>query len=67
MEKFKEWTDPARELPEDAVDLDQMLTDVSIYWFTETAASAGPAGGRPRGGADVPDFGGARQGVRSVS
>ncbi|WP_214409515.1 epoxide hydrolase family protein [Sphaerisporangium fuscum] len=40
VEKFKEWTDPARELPEDAVDLDQMLTDVSIYWFTQTAASA---------------------------
>ncbi|MGW2156732.1 epoxide hydrolase family protein [Nonomuraea sp. NPDC001699] len=40
VEKFKEWTDPARELPEDAVDLDQMLTDVSIYWFTRTAASA---------------------------
>ncbi|MEV4246824.1 epoxide hydrolase family protein [Streptosporangium canum] len=40
VEKFKEWTDPARELPEDAVDIDQMLTDVSIYWFTGTAASS---------------------------
>ncbi|MFF4416560.1 epoxide hydrolase family protein [Streptosporangium sp. NPDC001559] len=40
VEKFKEWTDPAHELPEDAVDLDQLLTDVSIYWFTGTAASA---------------------------
>jgi pimeloyl-ACP methyl ester carboxylesterase len=39
-EKFKEWTDPARELPEDAVDLDQLLTNISIYWFTQTAASA---------------------------
>ncbi|MCG5213557.1 epoxide hydrolase family protein [Streptosporangium sp. KLBMP 9127] len=39
-EKFKEWTDPARELPEDAVDLDQLLTDISIYWFTGTAASS---------------------------
>ncbi|MEN3536868.1 hypothetical protein AAH991_17275 [Microbispora sp. ZYX-F-249] len=39
-EKFKEWTDPAHDLPEDAVDLDQMLTDVSIHWFTRTAASA---------------------------
>ena len=39
-EKFKEWTDPARELPEDAVDIDQMLTDISIYWFTGTAASS---------------------------
>ncbi|TYB58332.1 epoxide hydrolase [Nonomuraea sp. PA05] len=39
-EKFKEWTDPARDLPEDAVDRDELLTDVSIYWFTGTAASA---------------------------
>ncbi|MFC5835372.1 epoxide hydrolase family protein [Nonomuraea insulae] len=40
VEKFKEWTDPAHELPEDAVDIDQLLTNVSIYWFTATAASA---------------------------
>jgi pimeloyl-ACP methyl ester carboxylesterase len=39
-EKFQEWTDPAAALPEDAVDKDQMLTDVSIYWFTGTAGSA---------------------------
>ncbi len=26
--------------PEDAVDRDQLLTDVSIYWFTRTANSA---------------------------
>ncbi|MEU5878915.1 epoxide hydrolase family protein [Spirillospora sp. NPDC047279] len=39
-EKFKEWTDPAHDLPEDAVDLDQMLTDVTIYWLTGTAASS---------------------------
>ncbi|MDF5758880.1 epoxide hydrolase family protein [Spongiactinospora sp. TRM90649] len=39
-EKFKEWTDPAHDLPEQAVDRDQLLTDVSIYWFTGTAASS---------------------------
>ncbi|QFY09912.1 alpha/beta fold hydrolase [Nonomuraea phyllanthi] len=39
-EKFKEWTDPAHDLPEDAVDLDQMLTDVTVYWLTGTAASS---------------------------
>jgi pimeloyl-ACP methyl ester carboxylesterase len=39
-EKFKEWTDPAAELPEDAVDRDQLLTNVSLYWFTRTGASA---------------------------
>jgi pimeloyl-ACP methyl ester carboxylesterase len=40
VEKFKEWTDPAAELPEDAVDRDHLLTDVGIYWFTGTAGSA---------------------------
>ncbi|GII97299.1 epoxide hydrolase family protein [Sinosporangium siamense] len=39
-EKFKEWTDPAHDLPEEAVDLDQMLTNVSVYWLTGTAASS---------------------------
>ncbi|MEV4217480.1 epoxide hydrolase family protein [Nonomuraea sp. NPDC049725] len=39
-EKFKEWTDPARELPEDAVDRDQLLTNISLYWLTGTAASS---------------------------
>jgi len=40
VEKFKEWTNPAAELPEDAVNLDQLLTNVSLYWFTGTGASA---------------------------
>ena len=40
VEKFKEWTDPAADLPEDAVDRDQLLTNVSVYWFTGTGASA---------------------------
>ncbi|WP_157419784.1 epoxide hydrolase family protein [Actinomadura kijaniata] len=40
VEKFKEWTDPAAKLPEDAVDRDRILTNVSIYWFTGTAGSA---------------------------
>ncbi|WP_324290239.1 hypothetical protein [Streptomyces antarcticus] len=40
VEKFKEWTDPANELPEDAVDRDTLLTNVSVYWFTGTAASS---------------------------
>ena len=39
-EKFKEWTDAAAELPEDAVDRDQLLANISIYWFTRTGASA---------------------------
>jgi pimeloyl-ACP methyl ester carboxylesterase len=40
VENFKEWTDKAAALPEDAVDLDQLLTNVSVYWFTGTGASA---------------------------
>jgi epoxide hydrolase len=40
VEKFKEWTDPAAELPEDAVDRDHILTNISLYWFTNTAGSS---------------------------
>jgi pimeloyl-ACP methyl ester carboxylesterase len=40
VEKFKELTDPEDELPEDSVPRDRILTDVSIYWFSGTAASA---------------------------
>ena len=31
---------PGGRLPEDAVDRDQLLTNVSVYWFTGTGASA---------------------------
>lgn len=40
VEKFKEWTDPAKDLPEDAVDRDTLLMNVSVYWFTGTAGSS---------------------------
>jgi pimeloyl-ACP methyl ester carboxylesterase len=40
VEKFREWTDPAADLPEDAVDRDQLLTNVSIFWFTKAGASS---------------------------
>jgi pimeloyl-ACP methyl ester carboxylesterase len=40
VEKFKEWTDPAAELPDEAVDRDQLLTNIGVYWFTGTGASA---------------------------
>jgi pimeloyl-ACP methyl ester carboxylesterase len=40
VEKFKEWTDPHASLPEDAVDRDLILTNVSVYWLTGTAGSA---------------------------
>ena len=34
-EKFTEWTDPSSK-----IDRDQLLTNVSVYWFTQTANSA---------------------------
>jgi epoxide hydrolase len=40
VEKFRDWTDPARPLPQDAVDLDLLLTDVTIYWLTGTGATS---------------------------
>ncbi|MEU4525441.1 epoxide hydrolase family protein [Amycolatopsis sp. NPDC024027] len=39
VEKFREWADAA-DVPEDAVDRDQLLTNVMIYWLTNTAGSA---------------------------
>jgi epoxide hydrolase len=37
-EKFREWTDG--DLPDDAVDRDQLLTNVTLYWLTATAGSS---------------------------
>lgn len=39
VERFRDWTG-GDGLPEDAVDRDQMLTNVTLYWLT---ASAGPS------------------------
>lgn len=39
VEKFKEWTDPSAELPEDAFSRDRILTEVSTQWFTGTQGS----------------------------
>ncbi len=38
-EKFQAWTDNHGN-PEDALSLDAMLDDISLYWFTNTAASS---------------------------
>jgi epoxide hydrolase len=40
VEKFQEWVNPAAELPEQAVDRDQLLANVSVYWFTGTGTTA---------------------------
>jgi hypothetical protein len=37
-EKFGEWTDNGR--PDEAVDRDQLLTNVTLYWLTGTAGSS---------------------------
>ena len=39
-EKFKTWTNPAAELPEDAVDRDHLLTNISLYWFGKTGGTS---------------------------
>lgn len=40
VEIIKEHTDPVDGLPEDSIGRDRILTGVSIYWLTGTAASA---------------------------
>jgi pimeloyl-ACP methyl ester carboxylesterase len=39
MEKFKTWTSAEKPLPEDAIELDLILTNISIYWFNKLGAS----------------------------
>jgi pimeloyl-ACP methyl ester carboxylesterase len=39
VDGFKNWTD-SKDVPEDAVDRDAMLTNVMLYWLTGTAGSA---------------------------
>jgi hypothetical protein len=36
VEKFKEWSDTEAPLPEQAVDRDQRLANVSLDWFTRS-------------------------------
>jgi pimeloyl-ACP methyl ester carboxylesterase len=40
VEKFKSWTNPPDALPEKKIDIDQMLTIVSLYWFTGSGAAS---------------------------
>lgn len=39
VEKYREWTD-STDVPEDAISRDDLLTIVSIYWFTATAGTS---------------------------
>ncbi|GAB3827703.1 epoxide hydrolase family protein [Kribbella italica] len=45
LEKFHDWSDPARPLPDFA--LDHILTDVCLYWFTNTSATSATLYGEP--------------------
>jgi pimeloyl-ACP methyl ester carboxylesterase len=40
VDKVQAWTDPTAKTPDDAVDRDQLLTNVSVYWFTGSGASS---------------------------
>lgn len=59
VEKFLDWTG-ATDLPEDAVDRDRLLTNVTVYWLTATAGSSaqfyyeGAAGVRAAASGAVP-------------
>jgi microsomal epoxide hydrolase len=39
LEKYREWSD-CQHLPEEAIDRDELLTSVTIYWLTATAGSS---------------------------
>jgi epoxide hydrolase len=43
VEKYKEWSDEDKELPEEAISIDQILTNVSLYWFNKIGASSADA------------------------
>jgi epoxide hydrolase len=40
VEKFEAWTNIDAALPDDAVDRDHLLTNISLYWFTRTGGTA---------------------------
>ncbi|HEY1294455.1 MAG TPA: epoxide hydrolase [Chloroflexota bacterium] len=40
IEKFKAWSASSAALPEEAIDRDTLLTDISLYWFTATGGSS---------------------------
>ena len=43
VEKLQAWTDRSKALPEEAIDPDLLLANVSLYWFTRSGASAAHA------------------------
>lgn len=39
-EKFADWTNPRKPLPDQAVDRDQLLANIALYWFTNSGGSS---------------------------
>ncbi len=52
LEKFHDWSDPARPLTDYA--LDHVLTDVCLYWFTNTSATSAVLYSEPAGPPPTP-------------
>ena len=44
VDKLRAWTFPAETPPEDILGIDRILTDVMLYWLTDTSASAAYVG-----------------------
>ena len=44
LDKFREWTHPRTELPDEILDRDRLLTNVMMYWLTATAGTAAYVG-----------------------
>ncbi|PTM58791.1 epoxide hydrolase family protein [Desmospora activa] len=40
IEIFKKWTNPEEALPEETIDRDRLLTNISIYWFSGISGSS---------------------------
>jgi pimeloyl-ACP methyl ester carboxylesterase len=40
IDKFHKWTHPTEALPETVIDIDRILTNVTLYWLTESAGTS---------------------------
>jgi pimeloyl-ACP methyl ester carboxylesterase len=61
IDKYYAWTKPTGALPDSVIDIDRLLTNVMIYWLTETAGTAAFVGyaqqeewGEPKAPSGVP-------------
>ncbi|MBA3414759.1 MAG: epoxide hydrolase [Chloroflexia bacterium] len=54
LDKFREWTYPRTALPDEIIDRDRLLTNVTLSWLTGTAGSAAYVGYAQEGDWGVP-------------